>query len=120
MKIVNRFMSSLVLVVVFASLTGCGGGEDGGGGPAGAMVSLGWDPVQHPTQISYTVYYGKQSVGGGSCNYENSFDVNDAFATVTGLDPDTTYYFSVSANNEHGHRSHCSEEVSTVTPSLQI
>ena len=120
MKIVNRFVSSLALVLFLASLTGCGGGEDGGGGPAGAMVSLGWDPVQHPTQISYTVYYGKQSVGGGSCNYENSFDVSDAFATVTGLDPDTTYYFAVSANNEHGQRSHCSEEVSTVTPSLQI
>ena len=114
-------MSSLVLAVFLASLTGCGGGEEGGGGPAGAMVSLGWEPVQHPTPIAYTVYYGKQSAGGqGACNYENSFDVSDPFATVTGLDPDTTYYFAVTASNEHGNRSHCSEEVSTVTPALQI
>jgi hypothetical protein len=76
---------------------------------------LAWDPV-HQTDVSYTVHYGKQSSGeAGSCNYENSFDVDEPFATITNLEHDATYYFAVSAHVGR-HRGPCSNEASKVTP----
>jgi hypothetical protein len=65
---------------------------------------------------AYFVHYGKQSAGQpGSCNYAFSTFVGSPSATITGLDPDTSYYFAVSAYN--GLESSCSNEVATVTPS---
>ena len=40
--------------------------------------------------------------------------VDSSSATVTNLDPDTLYYFTVSSYN--GLESACSSEVTTVTP----
>ncbi|MGH7220661.1 MAG: fibronectin type III domain-containing protein [Nitrospiraceae bacterium] len=101
-------------------LTGCGGGE-GGSEPSaaqgGATVSLAWDPVPDPSVHSYVVYYGQQSPDQpGSCAYESSMSVVSPSATITNLDPNTLYYFTVSAHN--GLESACSNEVSTVTPPL--
>ncbi len=51
--------------------------------------------------------------GGG----ETGSEASAASATVINLDPNTLYYFTVSAYN--GIESACSNEISTVTPSAQ-
>jgi hypothetical protein len=123
MNNVSRSICSLVLSGMLLSLTACGGGEGGpavttSATPTGAMASLQWDPVPDPTVYAYNVHFGKQSSGqAGSCNYEESVSVSSPSATITGLAPNTTYYFSVSAYN--GLDSPCSNEVSTVTPPSQ-
>ena len=114
-----------LLLTMTPFLTGCG---DGGGGgwsdrsaPAPAAVtgitaSLAWSPVQDPSVYGYFVHYGRQSPGqSGSCSYESSMYVDSPEATVTNLDPNTLYYFTVSAYN--GVESACSSEVSTITAS---
>lgn len=110
-----------ILLSIMPLLTGCGGGEGGGevsAAPVGATASLAWNPVQDPSVDGYFVYYGRQSSGqSGSCSYERSLFVEAPSVTVTNLEPDTRYYFSVSAYN--GLESTCSNEVSTVTPSIQ-
>jgi hypothetical protein len=121
----------LALVIITPSLlTGCGSGGDaeygpiipigtgsgGGASPAfgGASVSLAWDLHPDSSVIGYFVYYGTQpSNSPGSCAYARSSFSSSPSATITGLAPNTTYYFAVSAYN--GHQSACSSEVSTVT-----
>jgi hypothetical protein len=98
-------------------LTGCGAG---GETAVGASASLTWNPVEDPSVSppvsAYFVHYGRQSPGqAGSCAYESSMHAASPSATVTGLDPNTVYYFAVSAYN--GLESACSNEVSTQTPS---
>ena len=111
-----------LLLSMMPFLTGCsGGGETGSKSllatPAGTSASLAWDPAQDPSISAYFVHYGRQSPGQpGSCSYENSMQVNSPSATVTNLDPNALYYFTVSAYN--GLESECSSEVSTVTPSV--
>lgn len=124
MNIFFRSSYSVILGLVLVSLTGCGGGSEGGPAvstsatPTGATASLAWDPVQDPTVYAYNVHFGRQSTGQpGSCNYEDSVSVSSPSATITGLDPNTRYYFSVSAYN--GLNGPCSNEVSTVTPPSQ-
>jgi hypothetical protein len=108
-----------ILLSIMPFLNGCGGGEGGPGNevsaaPVGATASLAWHPVQDPSVDGYFVYYGRQSPDqSGSCSYESSAFVESPSVTVTNLDPDTRYYFSVSAYN--GLESTCSNEVSTVT-----
>jgi len=95
-----------------------GGGPSSGGGSASASasVSLAWNPVPDSSVYAYFVHYGKQPSGqAGSCNYTASTFVGSPSATITGLDPNTQYFFAVSAYN--GLQSACSNEVSTVTPS---
>jgi hypothetical protein len=110
-----------ILLSIMPFLTGCGGGEGGGetsAAPVGATASLAWHPVQDPSVDGYFVHYGRESPGQrGSCLYESSAYVESPSVTVTNLDPDTRYYFTVSAYN--GLESACSNEVSTVTPSVQ-
>jgi hypothetical protein len=116
-------------------LLGCGGGTDpgslslatapsgdgsgaGGGAPASATasVSLAWDRTPDSSVLAHFVYYGKASSGrSGSCKYPHSKHATSNSVTITGLEPDTLYYFAVSAYN--GLESPCSNEVSTVTPS---
>ena len=120
-----------LLLTMTSLLTGCGGGGETGSDPsvtvtpgssgggstpaAGATASLAWSPVPDPTVIAYFVHYGRQSPGQpGSCAYESSMYIDSPSATVTNLDPNTLYYFTVSAYN--GLESACASEVSTVTP----
>jgi hypothetical protein len=111
-----------LLLTTMSFLTGCGGGERGGDptvtvapGSAGATASLAWNPVPDSTISAYFVHYGRQSPHqSGSCTYEHSISVDSPSVTLTNLDPDTHYYFAVSAYN--GVESACSNEVSTVTP----
>jgi hypothetical protein len=121
-----RLITTTILLTGITLLTGCGGGGGGEGGasdssPAGqtgAIASLAWNPVQDSTVYGYYVHYGKYSPGQyGSCSYQDAVFVSSPEATISNLDPDTRYYFSVSAYN--GAESACSSEVSTVTPSSQ-
>ena len=114
-----------LLLTMMPFLTGCGGGGGGETGsvpsaaPVGATASLAWHPVQDPSVIAYFVHFGRQSPGQpGSCSYERSMHVTSPLATVTNLEPDTLYYFTVSAYN--GLESACSGEVSTVTGPLPV
>jgi Fibronectin type III domain len=109
-----------LLLSIMPLITGCGGaGEPGGNGtvstpPIAASASLAWDPVTDPSVSAYFVHYGQQSPGqAGSCTYERSMIVDSSSATVTDLDPNTLYYFAVSAYN--GLESACSNEVSLLT-----
>jgi hypothetical protein len=106
------------LLMMLPFLSGCGEGEQTGGEPSavpvGAIASVTWDPVQDPSVSGYFVRYGRQSPGrSGSCAYESFMQVASPPATVTNLDPNTLYYFTVSAYN--GRESACSREVSFVT-----
>ncbi|HKO31123.1 MAG TPA: fibronectin type III domain-containing protein [Nitrospiraceae bacterium] len=102
-----------ILFTMMSFLTGCGGGEETGVQQT-ATASLTWDPVHDPSVIAYFVHYGRQSPDQqGSCAYESSMHASSPSATVTNLDPDTRYYFAVSAYN--GLESACSNEVSIVT-----
>lgn len=113
-----------LLFSIIPLLTGCGDGETGGvdpsvgvtpGAGASATASLAWQPTEDPSVIAYFVHYGRQSPNqSGSCEYENSVSVDSPSATITNLDPNTLYYFTVSAYN--GLESACSTEVTTVTP----
>jgi Fibronectin type III domain len=129
-----QYLTAIVtglLLSVLPLLTGCGaGGETGSdpsvtvtpssaGGAPTASASLTWNPVQDssvsPPVSAYFVHYGRQSTGhSGSCAYESSMHSSSPSATVTDLDPNTVYYFAVSAYN--GLESACSNEVSTQTP----
>lgn len=112
-----------LLLTMMPLLTGCGGGGQTGSDPivtvtpgsAGATASLVWSPVPDSSVIAYFVHYGRQSPNqAGNCTYESSMYVDSPSATVTNLDHNTLYYFTVSAYN--GLESPCSDEVSTVTP----
>jgi hypothetical protein len=115
-------MKAITHCLLFACiliLSGCGGGSEqapavsSSTGQAGAVATLAWDPIQDPS-----IYYGRSSSGqSGSCAYEDHQFVSSPNATITNLDPDTRYYFAVSAYN--GLESSCSNEVSTVTPGSQ-
>ncbi len=113
-----------LLLSIMPFLTGCGGGggetgNEASAAPLGATASLAWSPVPDPSISAYFVHYGRQSPGhAGSCSYEHSMHVSSPSATVTNLDPDTRYYFTVSAYN--GLESACSGEVSTVTDPLSV
>jgi len=121
-RCLTAFIAGLLLTTM-SFLTGCGGGGETGSDPtvkvapgnAGATASLDWNPVPDPSVSAYFVHYGKQSPHQlGSCAYEHSISVDSPSATLTNLDPNTQYYFAVSAYN--GLESACSNEVSTVTP----
>ena len=117
---------AVLLLTMMSLLTGCGGGEGGGeisgepsAAPVGITASLTWNPVQDPSIDGYFVYYGRKSPSRpGSCKYERSTFVTSPSATVTNLDPNTRYYFTVSAYN--GLESPCSNEVSTVTDTFPV
>jgi hypothetical protein len=107
-----------LLLMALPFLPGCGEGEQTGSepsaAPVGATTSVTWDPIQDPSVSDYFVHYGRQSPGHpGSCAYESSMQVVFPPATVTNLDPNTLYYFTIRAYN--GRESACSREVSFVT-----
>jgi hypothetical protein len=110
-----------LLFMTMSFLMGCAGGETGSDptvtatpASAGATASLAWNPVPDLSVSAYFVHYGRQSPHQpGSCAYEHSISVDSPSATFTNLDPETHYYFAVSAYN--GLESACSNEVSIVT-----
>jgi len=107
-----------LLLTMMPLLTGCGG-EETGSEPLGITASLTWHASQDPSVYAYFVHYGRQSPSqSGSCEYESSMYVDSPSATVTNLDPNARYYFSVSAYNDL--ESACSMEVTTVTPPASV
>lgn len=86
--------------------------------PTGATARVTWDAFPDPTVSNYYVYYGKQSSGEpGSCSYEASQSVEASPATISGLEPNTVYFFAISAFGES--ESPCSSEALVVTPPAQ-
>jgi hypothetical protein len=73
-----------------------------------AVISLEWDPNPPEDEVAgYVVYYGKASE-----SYKWSVDVGNAtICTLTGLTPDATYYFAVTAYDEFDNESDFSAEV---------
>jgi hypothetical protein len=87
--------------------------------PTGVTAQLTWDESTDPNVQGYFIHYGKQSPGEyGSCSYEQSQRVGPPPATVTDLDPNTPYFFAISAFGESESESEtpCSNEVLVVTP----
>lgn len=105
-----------LLLTMMPLLAGCGAeGQVSTPADTRSTASLTWQPVEDPSNHAYIVHYGRQSPGqDGSCAYENSLRVTSSAATVPDLEPNTRYYFAVSAYN--GEESICSSEVSIVTP----
>lgn len=85
----------------------------------GVTTQLTWEASTDPNVLGYFVHYGKQSPGEyGSCSYEQSQRVGSPPATITDLEPNTPYFFAVSAFGESESESDtpCSNEVLMVTP----
>ncbi len=82
-------------------------------------VKLDWDHSPDSDISNYYVYYGMQPTGApGSCNYDQSQAVKSPPATITGLEPNTPYFFAISAFKES--ESPCSFEFMLVTPSTNL
>jgi hypothetical protein len=118
-SIVLRCFLLTVVVLAGSFVAGCGSGDEGSPGSSlaspTASKSLAWDPVSGVH--GYLVYYGSESPGvPGSCAYAQSVFTTTPSVTVTGLTPNTTYYFAVSAFN--GLESLCSSEIMTVMASV--
>ena len=90
--------------------------------PTRVTAQLTWDASTDPNVSGYHVYYGKQSSGEyGSCSYEEGQTVEAPPAVITDLEPNTPYFFAISAfgGAEGEAESPCSNEVLVVTPPTQ-
>jgi hypothetical protein len=90
--------------------------------PTGVTAHLAWDASADPNVSGYYIYYGRESSGEfGSCSYEASQAVEAPPATIMELEPNTPYFFAISAySGEDGEaQSPCSNEVLVVTPPVQ-
>lgn len=90
----------------------------------GATAQLTWEAYPDSNVAGYSVHYGKQSSGEpGSCSYEDSQSFEAPPAVITGLEPNTPYFFAISAYGgemgESESSSSCSNEVLVVTPPAQ-
>jgi hypothetical protein len=110
------FMISLVLGVYLAlSLAGCGS-DDGESGGIGASKTLSWTAVPDPSVEGYKLYWGTVSHV-----YESNVDVGpSATHTLSGLRPNTQYFFAVSAYNSGGESALSPEVSSFVESSLVV
>ena len=76
-----------------------------------SALTLAWDPNTEDDLAGYNVYYGIQSG-----NYDSIIDVgNVPQYTVSNLEPETQYYFAVTAYDTSGNESDLSEEVGSIT-----
>ena len=101
--------TTFLIFVIFLSLSFFGIGLLNASDGWAKEVTLEWDPNTEPNIGGYIVHYGTQSG-----IYEYSLDVgNFTSAVISGLDPDTEYFFAVSAYNLDGLSSALSNEVTT-------
>src|SRR3954447_10756969 len=71
-------------------------------------LTLAWDPSSDPSATAYKLYYSTTSG-----TYSNSVSAGaNTTATVSGLLPGNTYFFSATALNDAGLESPFSNEVS--------
>ena len=83
--------------------------------PTGATAAVTWQPSSDSSIKGYYIYYGKQSSGEpGVCSYEERYAVDAPSVTLTELEPNTPYFFAVSAYSIL--ESPCSSEVMTISP----
>lgn len=90
--------------------------------PTEATARLTWAANPDPAVTGYRVYYGKESSGEpGSCSYETSQSVEAPPAIITGLEPNTPYFFAISAfgGEESEAESPCSNEVLMISSPAQ-
>jgi hypothetical protein len=90
--------------------------------PTDATARLTWAVNPDPRVTGYRVYYGKESSGEpASCSYETSQSVEAPPAIITGLEPNTPYFFAISAfGGEEGEaESPCSNEVLMISSPAQ-
>jgi hypothetical protein len=74
---------------------------------AASTLTLAWNPNTEDDLAGYKVYYGVQSG-----NYDSIIDVGNVTQyTVTNLEPETRYYFAVTAYDTSSNESDFSEEV---------
>ncbi|MBX3330291.1 MAG: fibronectin type III domain-containing protein [Nitrospira sp.] len=101
--------------------------------PTGVTAHLTWDHPPDFNATGYRVHYGKRlpeepsseepnleessSEKPNACSDGESQAVEDPSATITGLEPNTSYFFVIRAFNES--ESLCSNEFMAVTPSAQ-
>lgn len=84
--------------------------------PTGVTVRLYWPRSPEGSIFGYSVYYGKEPAQEeGSCSsYEAHQVVEAPPVTITGLEPDTIYYFVVKQFNESDKS--CLNEIIVPTP----
>jgi len=132
MKSVLRFLAApLFFLILCASLTGCGGdGDNGGGSPPSSLpaiptgitatagntkVTVSWNSSTGAT--SYNIYYatspGVTKTGAKVVNATSPYD-------VTGLTNGTTYYFVVTAVNSAGESDVSAEKSAIPTSGTPI
>jgi len=101
----------------------------------GVTARVAWDRPSDFNVAGYTIYYGKRSSKEPSseesnseesgseesdpsvCSYGESQDVNAPPATITGLEPNTQYFFAIRAHNEK--ESLCSNQIMALTPPVE-
>ena len=78
---------------------------------AASALTLVWDPNTEDDLAGYNVYYGTRSR-----DYDFVIDLgNTTHYTVTGLEPETLYYFALTAYDTSWNESDFSAEISAVT-----
>jgi hypothetical protein len=102
--------------------------------PTGVTAHLTWDPPPDFNVAGYYIYHGKRlseeprsetnseesnSEETSSCSRGEKHAVDAPPATITGLEPNTLYFFAIRAFNENESESLCSNEIMVVTPSAQ-
>jgi len=106
--------------------------------PTGVTAHVTWDRPAGINVARYSIYYGKRSSDEPSSNESDSEEsdsqklgseepnacsrgesqaVEASPATITGLEPDTPYFFAIRAFNDS--ESICSNEITVMTPSVQ-
>lgn len=101
--------------------------------PTGVTAHVTWEPPPDFDAARYHIYYGKHSLEEAgseestseelgaeeslSCSQGEKQAVDASSATITGLEPDTEYFFAIRALNENESESLCSNEIVARTPS---
>ena len=71
-----------------------------------AQLTLAWDKNAEPDIIGYKIHYGITSG-----EYDYNVDVgNQTSCTISGIEPDKTYYFAATAYNEIGESDYSAEK----------
>lgn len=89
----------------------------------GVTAQVTWNRPSDFNATGYSIHYGKRSSEEtpseelSSCSEGESHIVKTSPATISGLEPDTQYFFAIRVFNEA--ESICSNEITAVTPSAQ-
>lgn len=78
---------------------------------AAQQITLQWDAATDPLTTGYTLWWGTNTE-----DYTASADTTNAYVIASGLAPNTTYYFAVTAQDGAGEISAPSAEVIYTTP----